>query len=80
MKITLLNANEFTVVKGGKEIYFHAGYGRGMNSQYIKVGNDGEIYAKLSPIADPGNSGTVKDVRGRTAIHILNVLRYNKQI
>lgn len=80
MKITLLNANEFTAIKGGKEVYFSAGYGYGRNSNYIKVGEDGKIYAKLSPIALPEYSGTVKEVSGRTARQILNTLRYNKEI
>lgn len=80
MKITLLNAKEFTAVKGGEEIYFSAGYGYGRNSDYIKVGEDGRIYAKLSPIALPEYSGTTKEVGGRCEKQILNTLRYNNEI
>ncbi len=63
MTITFLNHNAFEELKGVKKP-FHSGWGRGRNVTHIKKDEYGNLYAKLSPIADPIYDGYTQEVVG----------------
>ena len=74
MIVTLLNANNFSKING-EEKYLHAGLGIGKNVMYWKKDSEGNIFAKLSPIADPIYDGTIKVISDDSRIinHILRL-------
>lgn len=63
MKITFLNHNAFEEMDGVKKP-FHSGWGKGRNVTHIKKDKHGNLYAKLSPIANPMYDGYTQEVRG----------------
>lgn len=61
MTITFLTANNFSKING-KEKYLQAGLGRGRNVMYWKADENGNIYGRLSPIADNNYDGVMQEV------------------
>lgn len=73
MTVTLLNDKNFAKIEG-KEKYLHAGLGVGRNVMYWKQDSQGNIFARLSPIADPIYDGTVKVIKDeRFESHVLRL-------
>lgn len=62
MKITFLNHNAFEELDGIKKP-FHSGWGKGRNVTHIKKDKQGNLYAKLSPIADPVYDGYTQEIK-----------------
>lgn len=62
MTITFLNHNAFEELDGIKKP-FHSGWGKGRNVTHIKKDKQGNLYAKLSPIADPIYDGYTQEVK-----------------
>ena len=73
MTITFLNHNAFEELKGVKKP-FHSGWGRGRNVTHIKKDEYGNLYAKLSPIADPIYDGYTQDIVAGEVV--MNQLRH----
>ncbi len=65
MTITFLNYNAFEKLEGIKKPY-HSGWGRGRNVTHIKKDKHGNLYAKLSPIADPVYDGYTQTISEKT--------------
>ena len=65
MQITFLNYNAFEEMEGVKKP-FHSGWGRGRNVTHVKKDKQGNLYAKLSPIADPAYDGHTQAVGEKT--------------
>ena len=77
MRVTFLTARDFgdlerKLHRSGK--YLHGGFGVGRNVMYVIKDDKGEIYLKLSPIADEAyanHSQEVKDERVKRQIEYL---------
>ena len=73
MTITFLNCNAFEEVEGVKKP-FHSGWGRGRNVTHIKKDRQGNLYAKLSPIADPCYDGYTQEIKAGAVV--MSQIRY----
>ena len=64
INVTLLNAKNFAKIKG-KQAYLHTGLGKGKNVMWWKQDSEGNIYARLSPIAYPEFDGCTQTINDK---------------